>query len=1220
MTHATTTTKLDADNPWPGLESYGEDAHDFFFGRVHECEKLLKKVLDAPVTVLFGRSGFGKTSLLHAGLFPLLRNEKCLPIYVRFDLKPGAPNLTRQLHEFVRNCIQAEAPDAMLLMDDESLWDYLHRADLELWSARNYLLTPVIVLDQFEELFTLGEGVPDQVAAFRYDLADLAENRIPADLAARIKNDAAEARRFNLRSHNYRLLISLREDYLPHLEEWCRFIPALGRSRMRLLPLGTGEAFDAVYKPAEHMMTSALAHRVVGIIAGAGLHPGRETALSNGDSSADRHGAADVEPTLLSLVCRELNVERKRLGRAQFDEQLIEEHGRSTIPNYYTSCVDGMRLDVAKFIENQLITKTGFRNFEAVEDAVPSRLTQDELDKLIDLRLVRLAEYHGTQRIELIHDVLTGTVRDHRDRRLAEEEKAALEATAERERQAFALREAQLDRERRVERDRRLESERVGRRLKWLSAALAIVCVVVVGLAAVTYYVSKKAEKALRDGVAERLSASGQLMLLTADSGREMDAFGQILGAQKLSGKPGIGPLLTALISKPELEKVIDLPGEDSLFSPDGRRVFTESEAGIQMLDAATGDPVGKTFGDAMSNLRAVSWDGHYAVVVGSETDGASDIRVWDTDSGTPAGRTITVSKLLPPVAVSMDGKRVAGATADIAGDRLGVAVRLWDTPSGEEIFSGKPDDLWLRDLEFDPTGRTLAIGTWNGGITLWDGRTGDLVRDIALPDLATGNRETSVNSVAFSPDGQVIAAGGREGRRVAVQVWNAATGELRSYVRSFDESGNAGDISVGFNADGSRVVAGSTDGNVRIVDVAAQSQIGGTIGLIEPVTQVAFHDNEIVTISEQSLSILDSTPEGTLASELPGSQSPYLDGADAFALYITDAGPRIATIRGKTLRWLGPDTGEQMGRDVASDALADVSLIEDGSALDLSHDEQWLALAGPDAKIRIINVSTGEVSALPTGGHAGTVQQVVFSPDGDRLASVADDGMVRLWDRRKGEEIASANTGDTPNAVEFSEDGERLYTRSFDAVRIWDNQLRSVGDPITGGLIWAWAFEDGGDNLAVVDVSNGVYIIQQYDAHSGQKREGPLTGYTKNIVAIDYIPDSRYLVSLGRDASVRFWDEDSGEQVGMKVPIQVGDARYVASYVASSDDGRRVFVTAISAEDADGRRGGGIWEVPGPTAWSDMVCAKLASNPTDEQWDGWVPEGVGDEEVCPGK
>ena len=241
MTTTTTATQLDSENPWPGLESFGESAHDYFFGRDREAESLLNHVRDAPVTVLYGRSGLGKTSLLRAGLFPLLREENFLPVYVRLELKRGRSALSHQLHQSVYDSIRANVPDALLPAEDESLWEYLHRNDFELWSAQNYPLTPVIVIDQFEELFTLGERVPDLVREFMNDLGDLAENRIPADVAARIDNDEAEADRFQLRSHNYKLLITLREDFLPHLEEWSQLIPALKRSRVRLLPLRRGQ-------------------------------------------------------------------------------------------------------------------------------------------------------------------------------------------------------------------------------------------------------------------------------------------------------------------------------------------------------------------------------------------------------------------------------------------------------------------------------------------------------------------------------------------------------------------------------------------------------------------------------------------------------------------------------------------------------------------------------------------------------------------------------------------------------------------------------------------------------------------------------------------------------------------------------------------------------------------------------------------------------------------
>ena len=71
---------LDRDNPWPGLGSYDESARLYFNGRGEEITELARRVLDEPLTVLFGRSGLGKSSLLRAGLFPLLREKGFVPI------------------------------------------------------------------------------------------------------------------------------------------------------------------------------------------------------------------------------------------------------------------------------------------------------------------------------------------------------------------------------------------------------------------------------------------------------------------------------------------------------------------------------------------------------------------------------------------------------------------------------------------------------------------------------------------------------------------------------------------------------------------------------------------------------------------------------------------------------------------------------------------------------------------------------------------------------------------------------------------------------------------------------------------------------------------------------------------------------------------------------------------------------------------------------------
>jgi hypothetical protein len=101
-------------------------------------------VLNAPLTVLFGASGLGKTSLVRAGLFPQLRKEHYLPVYVRLDLRDRGNPLIEQVKFALQTQLAFRRIDAPVIQGDELLWTYLHRAGLELWSEQNQLLTPCI--------------------------------------------------------------------------------------------------------------------------------------------------------------------------------------------------------------------------------------------------------------------------------------------------------------------------------------------------------------------------------------------------------------------------------------------------------------------------------------------------------------------------------------------------------------------------------------------------------------------------------------------------------------------------------------------------------------------------------------------------------------------------------------------------------------------------------------------------------------------------------------------------------------------------------------------------------------------------------------------------------------------------------------------------------------------------------------------------------------------
>src|SRR5262249_26981109 len=152
-------------------------------GRDAERAELWRLVNESPFTVLFGKSGLGKTSLLQAGLFPQLRQQNILPVYVRLDMRDQSAPLVRQVATAFESEIRRHRVDAMAPTADEPLWSYLHRRDIQWWSDKNQPLTPLFVFDQFEEAFTLGMTNAESVERLRLDLADLVENRIPVELA-----------------------------------------------------------------------------------------------------------------------------------------------------------------------------------------------------------------------------------------------------------------------------------------------------------------------------------------------------------------------------------------------------------------------------------------------------------------------------------------------------------------------------------------------------------------------------------------------------------------------------------------------------------------------------------------------------------------------------------------------------------------------------------------------------------------------------------------------------------------------------------------------------------------------------------------------------------------------------------------------------------------------------------------------------------------------------
>ena len=305
-------SSVDRENPWPGLATFTEAQRAFFHGRDEEIRELTRRLERKTLTVLFGQSGLGKSSLLQAGVFPRLRSAGYCPIYVRLDHSPDALPLAEQIKPTVTaaTSLMGVWSQGGVAVAGESLWEYFHHRDDILRGGSGQLLIPLLVFDQFEELFTLGAAADSTRAraqAFLTELADLVENRPPASFEARLDAGTVDAEKFDFTRSDYRVLISLREDYLPHLESLKGAMPSLMQNRLRLKRLSGTQALEAVVNPAPGLVTEDVARAIVTFVSG-------RTDLTQ----------AEVEPSLLSLVCRELNHRRQAVGATAIDAALLD--------------------------------------------------------------------------------------------------------------------------------------------------------------------------------------------------------------------------------------------------------------------------------------------------------------------------------------------------------------------------------------------------------------------------------------------------------------------------------------------------------------------------------------------------------------------------------------------------------------------------------------------------------------------------------------------------------------------------------------------------------------------------------------------------------------------------------------------------------------------------------------------------------------------------------
>jgi hypothetical protein len=227
---------------YPGARPFADTPNDqrLFFGRSQEIDTLFHRIGATRLLVLFGKSGLGKTSLLQAGVFPRLRERAMLPLPMRLNQK-GSPLET--ITAFAQTVCQSADID-YIPGEGESLWEFFKTAMF--WHG-DTLLTPVLVFDQFEEIFTLKQAV--ERTALAHELGDLFRGGVPQTMREKRQTGSASPS-LGEQPPEVKVVLSLREDYLGALQELTVDIPGIFDDRVRLTALTAVQARQAIQQPA----------------------------------------------------------------------------------------------------------------------------------------------------------------------------------------------------------------------------------------------------------------------------------------------------------------------------------------------------------------------------------------------------------------------------------------------------------------------------------------------------------------------------------------------------------------------------------------------------------------------------------------------------------------------------------------------------------------------------------------------------------------------------------------------------------------------------------------------------------------------------------------------------------------------------------------------------------------------------------------------------------
>ncbi|MCA2587539.1 MAG: hypothetical protein IM512_17190 [Microcystis sp. M34BS1] len=468
-------------------------------------------------------------------------------------------------------------------------------------------------------------------------------------------------------------------------------------------------------------------------------------------------------------------------------------------------------------------------------------------------------------------------------------------------------------------------------------------------------------------------------------------------------------------------------------------------------------------------------------------------------------------------VSFSRDGRTLASGSRDNT-------IKLWNIRTGKEIRTLQGHNSRVSSVSFSRDGKTLASGSDDKTIKLWNVETGQEIRTFK-------GHNSSVYSVSFSRDGKTLASGSDD---KTIKLWNVETGQE---IRTF-KGHNGSVFSVSFSPDGKTLATSSGDNTIKLWNVETGQEIRTLSGHNSFVYSVNF--------SSDGKTLVTGSGDNTIKlwNVETGQEIRTLSGHNSFvrSVSFSSDGKTLATGSGdKTIKLWNIETGQEIRTFKGHNKPI--------SSVSFSSNGKTLATGSDDKTIKLWNGSTGQ--AIRTlKGHNGSVFSVNFSSDGKTLATGSDDKTIKLWNVETGQEIRTLQGHNKPvTSVSFSRDGRTLASGSWDnTIKLWDIETGQEIRTLSGhnGYVYSVSFSPDGKTLAT---GSGDKTIKLWNVETGQEIR-TLKGHNGSVFSVNFSSDGKTLATGSDDKTIKLWNGSTGQAIR----TLSGDNSIVFSVNFSSD------------------------------------------------------------------